>query len=104
MLSRVSRSMWSRMSSSSDSSMRRPRVMTSFLLRGRAEDSPHGRRQRVPSVGLDLELLPALRRQSIELGAPIVLGSAVVERNPAAFDQPVKGGIEGALLHHEHVI
>src|SRR5688572_13427076 len=92
------------MSSSSDSSTRRPRVMTSFLLRGRAEDSPHGRRQRVPFADFDLELLPALRRQSIELGAPIVLGGAVIERNPATFDQPVKGWIEGALLDQEHVI
>src|SRR5258707_216187 len=96
--------MWSRMSSSSDSSARRPRLMTSFLLRGRAEDSPHGRRQRVPFAGFDLQLLPALRRQSIELGAAIVLGGAVVERDPATFDQPVKGWIEGALLHQEHVI
>jgi hypothetical protein len=78
--------------------------MTSFLLRGRAEDSPDGRRQRVPFAGFNLELLTAFRRQSIELGAPIVLGGAILERNPATFDQPVKGWIEGALLHQEHVI
>jgi len=68
--------------------------MRSFLLCGRAEDSPDGCGDRVPLAGFDLELLPALRGQSIELGAPVVLGSAVVERDPVAFDQPVKRWIK----------
>src|SRR4030095_9096358 len=33
-----------------------------------------------------------------------VLGRAFIERNPATFDQPVKGWIQGPLLHEEHVI
>src|SRR5262249_47380188 len=74
------------------------------LLRGGPEDSPDGGRERVPLAGLNLELLPALRGQAIELGAPVVLGGAFIERDPATFDQPVKCRIEGALLHQEHVL
>src|ERR1700752_541515 len=96
--------MWSRMSSSSVSSTRRRRFMTSFLLRGRAEDSPDGCGERVPLAGFDLELLPALCGQSIELGAPIVFGGAFIESNPAPFDQAVKAWIQGSLLPQQHVI
>src|SRR4051812_45225534 len=91
------------MSSSRPSSARLPRFMAS-LLGGGPKNAPDGSGQRVPLAGFGVELLPALRGQSIELGAPIVLGGALLERNPAALDQPVKRRIEGSLLDQEHVV
>ena len=43
-------------------------------------------------------------RQAIELGAPVVLGRAVVEVDPAALDQPVERRIQRPLLHLQHVV
>src|SRR5262249_26974792 len=74
------------------------------LLRRGAKDAPDGSGQRVPLTGCDVELLPALRGHSIELGASIVFGSALVVRNPATLDQTVKRWIEGSLLDQEYVI
>src|SRR5262249_22815697 len=103
MFSCVWRSRCSRMSSSRSSSARRARFIA-LLLRRRTKDARDGSSERVPLARFDLELFAALRGQSIELGAAIVLRRAVVERNPAAFDQPVKRRVEGPLLHTEHVI
>src|SRR5262245_39580965 len=103
-LSRVSRSRWSRMSSSRESRARRRRIMTSLLLRGRAEDPPDGRGQRVPLARLDRELLPALRGQPVELGPPVVLGGAVIEVDPATLDQAVEGRVQRSLLHQQDVV
>src|SRR6476660_6055808 len=91
------------MSSSRPSNARLPRVMPSRLSR-RAKDATDGPRQRIPFARLDVELLAALRRQPIELGAPVVLRSAVVESDEAALDQPVKRRIQGSLLHQEDVL
>ena len=54
------------MSSSSPSSAHVVRFMASLLRRG-AKDTTDGSGQRVPPAGFDLELLPALRGQSINL-------------------------------------
>src|SRR6187549_2297455 len=91
------------MSSSRPSSARLARFMAS-LLAGRAKDATDGPRQRFPLAGLDVELLSALRRQPIELGAPVVLRSALVEADRAALDQPVKRRIEGSLLDQQNVL
>src|SRR5688572_9666979 len=91
------------MSLSSPSSARLPPFMAS-LLSGGAKDAPDGSGQRVPLAGLEVELLPPLRGQSIELGAPVVLRGALVERNPATLDQAVKRRIQRSLLDQEHVI
>src|SRR5262245_13458324 len=85
------------------SSARLPRFMASLLPR-RAKDAADGPRQCVPLARLELELFPALWCQSIELGAPIVLGRTVVEGDPAALDQPVKRRIERTLLDQQHLL
>src|SRR5262245_58804393 len=95
--------MWSRKSPSSVFSTWR-RFMTSFFRWRWRGDQRDGGAWRVPLAGFDLELLPALCGQSVELGASIVLGGAFVERNPATFDQAVKRWIQGSLLHQEDVI
>ena len=51
-----------------------------------------------------VELLPALGRQPIELGAAVVLGRALLERDPAALDQAVQRRVERPLLHLQHVV
>src|SRR6185503_19326154 len=91
------------MSSSRPSNARRARFMAS-LLSGRAKDAADGSRQRLPLARLDVELPATLRRQPIELGAPVVLRGAVVEGDEAALDQPVQRWIEGSLLHQQNVV
>jgi hypothetical protein len=75
-----------------------------LLLSGRSQDPADGSSQLVPFARFDLQLLPALRRQFVELRPPIVLGCAVIEGNPPAFDEAMQGRIEGALFHLQHVI
>ena len=95
------------MSSSRPSSARsRPR-----LSRGHRPGLPrrtHDARDRgghlVPPAGFDVELLPAQRRQAIELRAAVVLGRAVLERDPPALDQAVQRRIQRPLLHQQHVV
>lgn len=41
---------------------------TASLLRRGAKDAANGSRERVPPAGFDLELFPALRGQSVEIG------------------------------------
>src|SRR5262245_16454453 len=99
MLSWVSRSMWSRISSSRPSSARRRRFTASLLVGG-SQDPTDRSSQRVPLARLDLQPTAALGGQAVELGLPIVLGSALVERNPSAPDETVQRRIERSLLHH----
>src|SRR5687768_5700297 len=91
------------MSSSRPSSARLARFMAS-LLRGGPKNAPDCSGECVPLAGFDVELLTSLCRQSIEFGAPVVLGRAVLERNPAALDQPVKCRIERSLLDQQDII
>src|SRR5687768_17027908 len=90
------------MSSSRPSRARFARFIVS-LLRGWAQNATDGSGEPVPLARFDVELFPPFGGQSIELGAPVVLGRAVVERNPPALDQPVQRWIEGPLLHQQHV-
>ena len=43
-------------------------------------------------------------RSAIELGAPVVLGGALVERDPATLDQPVQRRIQRSLLDLQHIV
>jgi hypothetical protein len=47
-------------------------------------------------------LLSALRREPVELGFPVVFRGAVVEIDPAAFDEAMKGWVKGSLLDLQH--
>jgi hypothetical protein len=48
-------------------------------------------------------LIPALRRESIKLGASIIFGNAFFGLDPASLDEPVKGWIERPLFNKEYV-
>src|SRR2546430_1194259 len=103
MFSCVSLSMCSRISASSSSNMRLLRLMTRLLLRW-PEDPCDRSRQSVPLAGLHLQLLPALARQPVKLGAPVVLRSAFFHGNPSSLDKPVQRRIERALFHLQHFV
>ena len=102
-LSCVSRSMWSRMSSSSPSSARLPPFIGSLLCGG-TENPRDGVGQRVPLVGFDIQLPAAFGRQSVELGAAVVLRGSALERDPATLDQAVQRRIQRALLDEQHIV
>src|SRR5438093_1693727 len=95
------------MSSSRLSSGRLSRVISysraSLLCRG-SKDTGNGSSQLVPPAGFDGELFATPGGQAVELGAPVVLGGPVVERNPSSFDQPMQRRVQGALLHLEHIL
>ena len=59
--------------------------------------------QPVPLARLDLELSTALGGQVVELGAPVVLRRALIERNPATLDQAVQRRIQRPLLDLQHM-
>src|SRR5205807_863104 len=61
-------------------------------------------RELLPLAGFDIQLPASCRGKSIKLRPPIVLGEAVIERDPTAFDQPVQRGVERSLLHLQHVV
>src|SRR5258708_1313563 len=91
------------MTSSRSSSARRPRIIASPLPR-RLDDAAHGTNQRLPPARFDIELSATFGRQSIELGAAVIFGGAVIERNPAPLDEPMQRGVQRPLLHLQHVV
>src|SRR6476469_1284142 len=55
-------------------------------------------RECLPFRGFKGELLAALRCETVVLRPAIVLGCALLETDPASFDQTVKRWIQGPLL------
>src|SRR5688500_12559004 len=90
------------MSSSRPVSARLARFMASLLRR--AKDTTNGSGERVPLACFDVELLTALRGQSVKLGAPVVLRRAFLKGDPSTLDQAVQGGVQRSLLHLQHIV
>ena len=53
---------------------------------------------------LDTQLLSTCRRQSVVAGAAVGLGLLPLCLHPALQQQTLKGGIQGALFHREHIV
>src|SRR5262245_5318348 len=77
---------------------------TESLLHRGTKDAADRASQLLPLVRLDVELLAAPGGQTVELCAAIVLRGAVLERNPAALDEPVQRGVQRPLLHPQQMI
>src|SRR4030095_3593586 len=97
------------MSSASPSRARRLRPPVSLrhialLLCSGAENAGNGGGQLFPFIRLDVELLAASCRQSIELGATIVLGCALLESDPPTLDEAVQRRVQRSLLDQQHVV
>src|ERR1044071_9638969 len=68
---------------------------------------PHLRdreRQQIPALFFHAELLPSRSRERVELGAATRLVHLSVGSDPTLQFDPVKRGVESALLHLEHLI
>jgi hypothetical protein len=51
-----------------------------------------------------LQLPTPTRGQPIVLGAPVVLGGAILEGDPSTLDQAMQSWVERALLHLQHIV
>src|ERR1700677_5242535 len=74
-----------------------------LLLHG-PEYACNGSRELIPPARLDCALSPAFGRQFVELGAPIVLGSAFLGGYPSSFDETVQRRIQRPLLNLQNVL
>src|SRR5262245_37166021 len=97
------------MSSSRPLRARRRRALPSLrhiatLLSRGTPDASNGAGQLFPFARFDVELLPALRRQAIELGATVVLGGALVEGDPSALDEAVQRRVQRPLLDQQDIV
>src|SRR5262245_25919837 len=97
------------MSSSSPCRARRFRAPPSLrhiasLLCGGTKNTGDGAGQLLPLARFDVELLAALCRESIELGAAVVFGRALVEGDPPALDETMQRRIQRSLLDQQDVV
>jgi hypothetical protein len=73
-----------------------------MLLRS-AQDLGDGGRQRFPRVAFGFELLLALLREGVKLGAAIIFGRAPLCSDPSTSFEAMQRGVERTLLNAQNI-
>src|SRR5262249_38795119 len=80
------------------------RIVSYVFMASRLHDARDARADAAPVARLLDELPASGRGQPVELRTPIVLGRPPFRREEPGELQPVQRGVEGALLHAQHVV